>query len=355
MDILSGALYSTGTRHMNRDNLQVVFFLILLTAVLIAAAVIIWPFFSAIVLGGTLSVLFRPVYHRVRRIIPNESLASAVTSTGVVIVTFAPFFFFGFLLLQEAAHLYTTLDGAGSVTQAIQSVRELPYGDQVFAWLRTIDLQGLVRRVSGVVVDNIGPVFSSAFGAMVTILLSILVMYYSFKDGSALRKKIIELSPLVNKYDRDIFSRLQLAVNSVVRGSLLVALLQGISTGIGFAIFGVPNPALWGGLAAVAALIPHMGTAIIILPAILFLFAVGQVGSAVGLAIWGFIAVGLIDNLLGPKFMQQGLHIHPLLILLAVLGGLTLFGPIGFLLGPLVISLLFALLDVYQALIPESK
>lgn len=209
--------------------------------------------------------------------------------------------------------------------------------------------------MSGTIVNNIGPVFSSAFSAVVTILLSVLVMYYSFKDGGVLRQKIIELSPLVNKYDRDIFSRLQMAVNSVIRGSLLIALLQGISTGIGFAIFGVPNPALWGGIAAVAALIPNLGTAIVSVPAILFLFATGQVGAAIGLAIWALVAVGLIDNLLGPKFIQQGLHIHPLLILLAVLGGLTLFGPIGFLLGPLVMALLFALLDVYQVLIPEAK
>ncbi|MEX0650288.1 MAG: AI-2E family transporter [Candidatus Andersenbacteria bacterium] len=339
---------------MNRDNLQIVFFIILLTVVLLLAAYIFWPFLSAVVLGSTLAVLFRPAYRKVRQLIPNESLASLITSTGVVVIIFTPVLFFGFLLVREAAHLYTSLGGTPTVSETLQSVRSLPYGDSIAEWLSTVDIQSMIRRISGAVVNNIGPAFSSAVGAIVTILLSVLIMYYLFKDGRALRRKIVELSPLVNRHDQNIFSRLHLAVLSVVRGSLLIAILQGFSTGVGFAIFGVPNPVLWGGIAAVAALIPNLGTALVSTPAVIYLFAFGSVGQSIGLAIWAIVAVGLIDNLLGPKFIQQGLHIHPLLILLSVLGGLALFGPIGFLLGPLIIALLFALLDVYQALIPGT-
>ncbi|MEX1111851.1 MAG: AI-2E family transporter [Candidatus Andersenbacteria bacterium] len=339
---------------MDRNNLQIVFFLILLTAVLLLAGYLFWPFLSAVVLGGTLSVLFRPLYRHVRNVLPNESLASLVTSAGVVVVIFAPFFLFGFLLVREAAELYTSLGGATSVTNTLQNVRELPYGEAISEWVRTIDIQNLIRRLSEAVVNNVGPAFSSAVGAVVTILLSVLVMYYLFKDGPALRKKLVELSPLVNTHDDKIFARLHLAVLSVVRGSLLIAVLQGFATGVGFTLFGVPNPVLWGGVAAVAALIPSFGTAIVSVPAILYLFAIGAVPQSIGLAIWAMVAVGLIDNLLGPKFIQRGMHIHPLVILLSVLGGLTLFGPIGFLLGPLTIALLFALLDVYQVLIPDK-
>jgi len=140
-------------------------------------------------------------------------------------------------------------------------------------------------------------------------------------------------------------------VNSVVKGSLIVGVVQGVLTGVGFALFGVPNPALWATIAAIASLIPTIGTGLVLIPGISYLFLVGASSNAIGLIIWGVFAVGLVDNFLGPKLIERGVKIHPFLILLSVLGGIGLFGPIGFLAGPLILSWLFALLDMYPALI----
>jgi predicted PurR-regulated permease PerM len=140
----------------------------------------------------------------------------------------------------------------------------------------------------------------------------------------------------------------------VIKGSLLIALIQGMVSGTGFAIFGVPNPVLLGSVAIIAALIPNVGTAVVLTPAILYLYLTDQVWQSAGLLIWGITAVGLIDNLLGPTLIGRSSKIHPLLILLAVLGGLAFFGPLGFILGPLVISLLFAVLDIYERLLPRN-
>lgn len=104
-----------------------------------------------------------------------------------------------------------------------------------------------------------------------------------------------------------------------------------------------------------AALIPGIGTALVLTPAIMFLFLKGEVFSGVGLIAWGMGAVGLVDNFLGPKLVGRGMRLHPLIILLSVLGGIGFFGPIGFLLGPLTISLLFALLNIYSSLTTKEK
>ena len=100
----------------------------------------------------------------------------------------------------------------------------------------------------------------------------------------------------------------------------------------------------WGVVAALAALIPGIGTALVLLPAIGYLFFTGSTGMAIGLLVWGFVAVGLIDNFLGPILVNRGVKIHPFLILLSIFGGPSFFGPIGFVLGPLIVALLFALL-----------
>jgi predicted PurR-regulated permease PerM len=144
------------------------------------------------------------------------------------------------------------------------------------------------------------------------------------------------------------------AVYSIFAGSIIVALVQGILTGIGFTIFGVPNPALWGSIASVAALIPGVGTALVVVPGILYLFFTGSTGYAIGLLVWGILAVSLIDNFLGPILVNRGVKIHPFLILLSVLGGLIFFGPVGFLLGPIILAFLFALLDIYRSSVRKA-
>ena len=134
-----------------------------------------------------------------------------------------------------------------------------------------------------------------------------------------------------------------------------MALIQGILTAVGFTFFGIPNATLWGSVAAITALIPGIGTALVLLPAILYLYFSGETLFAVGLLLWGMTAVGLVDNFLGPKLVERGMRLHPFLILLSVLGGVGFFGPLGFLLGPLVLSLLFALIEIYFAIKKEHE
>ncbi len=112
-------------------------------------------------------------------------------------------------------------------------------------------------------------------------------------------------------------------------------------------IFGIPNGFLWGTVAAIAALIPGIGTALVFIPAIAFLFFIGNIPQALGLLAWGALAVGLIDNILGPKLVGRGMQLHSLLVLLSVLGEIIFFGPSGIFLGPLSLSLLFVLLSIY--------
>ncbi len=118
--------------------------------------------------------------------------------------------------------------------------------------------------------------------------------------------------------------------------------------GVGLWIFGVPNPALWGVLTGIASLVPTIGTALVAIPAILFLFAIGNNGAALGLSIWSVIIVGTIDNLLNPIIVGNKIDVPPLLILFAVLGGIALMGPVGILIGPLTVSFLYTLVSIYR-------
>jgi predicted PurR-regulated permease PerM len=127
----------------------------------------------------------------------------------------------------------------------------------------------------------------------------------------------------------------------------LVALLRGVFTALGFFFFGIPNPVLWGAIAGIAGLIPAIGIIVVFVPAILFTFYASGLPFALGLLVWGLLVVGLIDNVLAPRMVGKGMQVHSLFVLLAIFGGISYFGPLGIFLGPLTLSLLFALLSVY--------
>jgi predicted PurR-regulated permease PerM len=121
-----------------------------------------------------------------------------------------------------------------------------------------------------------------------------------------------------------------------------------VLTGIGMSLFGVPNAALFGVLAGIASLIPSIGTALVAVPAIIFLLATGHPANAIGFAIWSGALVGMVDNFLNPYIVGTKLQVPPLLILFSVLGGISLMGPVGILIGPLTMSLLYVLMSLYR-------
>jgi len=197
--------------------------------------------------------------------------------------------------------------------------------------------------------NNIANIFSTTVSVLFSFVLLLLTIFYFLKDGENWKKTLLRLSPLSGVADQKIITRLAETITGVVRGYLLIALIQGILMGIGLTIFHVPNAAIWAVVAGIASIVPPFGTAIVSVPAVIFLFATGHTGYSIGLLIWATIIVGTGDNLLNPYIVGQKINIPPFLILFSVLGGISLLGPIGILIGPLTIGLLYTLTEIYQS------
>ncbi len=339
---------------MNHKKSELYFLLLLLFGIFVLAFFIFQPFLYALILAIVFATVFRPVYKRAFIITRKRSaLAALLTTMSVLIIIIAPLLLLGMQIFQEATQLYTSLVGNGNATDLSRSVNDVIQNLLKLSPVPlefSIDVSQYLKQGLSWLLQHIGPLFANVARVMMSIFIFLIALYYLFKDGDRLKKAIVAFSPLQDIHDETIFNKLALAINSVMRGSLTVALVQGVLTAIGFSIFGVPNAALWGSVAAIAALIPGVGTALVIFPATLFLFFSGDTFFAFGLLAWGVLAVGLVDNFLGPKLVEQGMKLHPFLILLSILGGVGFFGPIGFLLGPLVLSLLFTLLEIYTLL-----
>lgn len=317
------------------------------------------PFLVALVLAVVSAVVFYPVYKRIYRRMPKwPSSAALLTLLGVVMFIFVPAVFLGMQIFQEAGQFYAHLSAGGgkdgilgAIDIALRKIQNLFPITQGFV----IDVDQYMKQGLEWFLQNLGLVFSNLSKILLSFFVFMIAFYYLLKDGSKIKEFVLTLSPLGDDDDLEILRKLEAATNGVVKGRLLISLVQGALTTLGFLIFGVPNPVLWGSVAAIASLVPGVGTMIVFAPATIFLFLTEGLLPGLGIFAWGVIMVGLADNVLGPTLLGRGTKLHPLLVLLSVLGGLIFFGPIGIFLGPLVVSLLLALLDLHFIVTNSKK
>lgn len=345
---------------LHERKLEVYLFFILLVVALYVVFSIFSPYLYAIILAGIFAVIFSPVHRKISKYLhKHKGLSAFLTVLAVILVVLLPLVFFGTQLSDEVKALYdyvfrdaSNISFVGRLTEVINNLtaRFTPFGLHLPIF-DALDTENYFLQALAWARSHFGDIFSGLAKVFVNLFLFLIALYYFIKDGHKFKKHIIEISPFKDERDETIIEKLRVAILSIVRGSILVALIQGILTITGFSIFGVPSPVLWGSMAIVAALIPGVGTALIILPAVLFLIFTGSLGAGLGLLAWGIVAVGLVDNLIGPSLVEKGVNIHPFLILISALGGIGYFGAIGFMFGPIALSFLFALLDIYKTII----
>jgi predicted PurR-regulated permease PerM len=336
-------------------KLQIYFFFILFCIVSVLTFFVYRPFFQVIALAAIFAVILNPFYKKTLSVFGGKKGLSATFVLVIALIfIITPIYFLVGQVFSESQMLYESLKGNETdfmtkFTTAIERpVREIYPNFSLNFGARFGDFAGFIS-------SNIGPLVSGTALALFEILVAILALFFFLKDGEYFVAGFMKISPLDDKYDHEILSKLEKTITYVLRSELLIDLVQGLLAGFGFFIFGVPNAALWGTLATIAAPIPGLGTSIITIPAVFYLLFTGNDPAALGLFFWAMLIVGLIDNFLKPVFYNRGIEVHPLFVLFAVLGGIAFFGPFGFLFGPVILSAFLALLHIYRIFILEEK
>jgi predicted PurR-regulated permease PerM len=338
---------------MDKKHHSYYFLLLALAASIVVVYFIAKPFLGPLILATVFTFLFQPIYQKSLKYLKNrESWAAFLTTITAIILVLLPISFLGTQIFKESSQLYQSLvrEGSGGFVGSLENLLNQIRTILPIPAHFELNFDQYVKQGLEVLIQKFGTVFSSFAKILLNAFVFLIAFFFFLKDGHKLKNYFVALSPLEDADDEFIVSRLKSAVSAAMKGNLAIGLIQGVLTGIGFAIFGVPNAVLWGGVAAIAAFLPGIGTALVITPAIIFLFLIGNTFGGVGLLVWGVTAVGLIDNFLGPKLVGHGMQLHPLAVFIAVLGGMAFFGPLGFLLGPLTMSVCMALIDIYASL-----
>lgn len=336
------------TDFMNTNKNERYFFFGVLLLTVFVTGVILLPFINVIILSIAFAVVCSPLYRLFNKVFKGrvQWLSSLLTVIIFLAVLCVPLIFIGSTIFHESTTLYTKLIQGGEYTTYIDRINEsltrvVPEGIPVNV---ETSIQNGVRIIS----ENVAGVFATTVQTIFALVLLIITMFYLLKDGPRFRTALVRLSPLSDGDDEKILMKLKNAINGVMRGYVLVGLIQGVMMGVGLTLFGVPNAALLGLLAGIASFIPTIGTSLVGVPVLIYLFFTGTPLQLIGFLIWSLTMVGMVDNVLNPILVGRSIKLSPVIVMFAVLGGIALLGPVGILIGPLVVSLLYTLLSIYQ-------
>lgn len=343
------------------------FLLLLVIGISLLFFAMIRPFITALFLGAIFSGLAQPVYRRlVRWFKGRKALASFTTLVLFFIVILGPLGGFMGIVTNQALQVSESVgpwvqQQMSQPDQLDRLIGRLPFADALAPYTDQIQQKAaeLAGSLGGFVVRSLAAVTRGTVQVLFLLFVMLYAMFFFLKDGGSVLGKILYYMPLSDQHEQRMLDKFVSVTRAMVKGTLLIGIVQGALAGAGFAVVGIPAAAFWGTVMAVLSIVPGVGTALVWGPAVIYLFAVGQTGAGIGLLVWCGAIVGTVDNLMRPWLVGRDTQMPDLLILLGTLGGLFLFGAAGVLIGPIVAALFITVWELYgeafRELLPEAR
>ena len=337
--------------------------LLLVVAASLAFGWVLLPFYGAILWATILAILFAPLYQRILNAMPRwPSLAALATVVIIVVIVLLPVGLTANLVVREAIAFYNGLQ-SGELTFRLD-----------FGWMRQILPAWVMGLLDRLALENFGELRdrlwttvmeSGSFLAgqainigqmtvnfIVSLFVMLYLLFFLLKDGRGLTRRILDAIPLPPAELRAIASRFTDAIRAILKGTLVVAVVQGALGGLIFSVLGIHQPVLWGAVMAVFSLLPVLGTGLVWVPAAIYFLVTGAVWKGLVLFAYGMLVIGLVDNILRPILIGKGTKIPDYVVLISTLGGIVIFGVNGLVLGPIIAAIF---ISVWAAFSPSGK
>jgi predicted PurR-regulated permease PerM len=305
------------------------------------------PFIAPIAFALALAVATQRPYDWLHRRLASDTASAAVAVVLVTLLVVGPAVALGTYIVQQSLDYTKQLqgDGLGNVRSSLE---QHPQFGGIIRWVESrLDIENQLRQLGGAIAGYAGAFLKGSVHFLTQLVIMLFVLFFMYRDRTAARESLRQLVPLSDEEASGMFRRVTSTILATVNGSIIVALVQATLAGTMYAILDVPAFAVWAALTFITALIPVLGTFLVWGPIALYLALTGSFVKALVLVGWGMVAIGLIDNVLYPYLVGDRLRLHTVPTLFCILGGLSLFGPAGLILGPLALAITIALVDVW--------
>jgi predicted PurR-regulated permease PerM len=332
--------------------------IVLLIAVLAISAVffaMIRGFIMVMLLAGLFAALVHPLYRRIERGLKGRrTLASFVTMLLLILVILLPLGTLFGVVAQQAFRISRSVQPwVADMIQRPSALSELlgslPFYDSLSAYKGVILEKGgeLVGIVSNFLFRGVSSATLSTVNFIFLLFVFLYTMFFFLKDGSALLDRIRHYLPLTESNKGRLLDRFTSVARATLKGTFLIGIIQGTLAGFAFRVVGIESALFWGTVMTVLSVIPGVGTAFVWVPAVIILAATGHIEKAIGLLLFCALVVGSVDNLLRPRFVGEDTRLHQLFIFFGTIGGISLFGIAGFIIGPIVAALFVTVWQIY--------
>lgn len=328
-----------------REHALVVVLVVLTALFLVLCALLAWPFVPALAWALALAIVAHPLHEWLARRISNANLAAGIAVALVALLIVAPAAFVLHQLGQEAARAAEAMRSGQAVEGARAALDRRPELGLAREWIeKQLGAEASVSKAIG----TTQALVTRSIGAAIGMLVTFFFLFFLFRDRRQALGAVRALVPLAKHEADEVFARVADTIHATIYGTVVVAAVQGALGGLMFWWLGLPAPLLWGVIMALLAIVPVLGAFVVWVPAAIYLLLVGSWGKAIILAVWGAGIVGLIDNLLYPFLVGNRLRLHTAPVFVSIVGGLALLGASGFILGPVILAVTLALIDIWR-------
>jgi predicted PurR-regulated permease PerM len=316
---------------------------------------VVSPFLMAVLMAAILAGMLRPTYLWITEKLGGRyRLGSAITVLLLVVLVVIPAFFLVGALVSQAVSI------SDSVTPWVES--RISEVDQLEAWLQGLPGVGefvpspdellaklgeFATTVGGFLVGSLAAATRGTARFFLELFVSLYALFFFLIAGPEMLKRIMYLFPLETEQEERLLSKFSSVARATIKGTLVIGLVQGGLAALGFLVVGIEGTVFWGTIMVVLSIIPVIGAAVIWIPAVLYLFSTGSVTAGVLLLIWCGVVVSGTDNVLRPILVGRDTKMPDLMVLLSTLGGLSVFGVVGFIVGPIIAALFLTIWDIY--------
>jgi predicted PurR-regulated permease PerM len=334
------------------------FFLILIAVVSVALLLVLWPFFGAILWAVIAALLFAPSNEALTRALHGRrNFAASLTLVTIILLAVIPAIILAVLMVQEVFGLYDQLrSGSIDVGHMItQAQHALPgWALELLGRVGWEDLNALRGQIAGGVAGAAQTVAlkaldlsQSAFGFVVALGVMLYLAFFLLRDGARIVSRFEEAIPLDTQLCRDLFAKIATVMRATIKGSFAVAIAQGVIGGTIFSLLGIEGALLWGIAMGFFSLLPAIGSGLVWVPVAIYLLVIGAWSKAAILVFCGLFVIGLVDNLLRPLLVGRDTQLPDYVVFISTLGGISLFGFNGIIVGPVIAALFIAVWEIF--------
>jgi len=331
---------------MKEEYFKKILTAIILGVLLVLAFFLLRPLLLSIVLGVILAFIFNPVYKLVNKKLKTKNLSAIIICASLITLIALPVWFFTPIIIDQSFKMYQASQQVDFVTP-FQNFFPSIFASEDFSAEIGSTIRSFVSGLANKLVNSLGELILN----FATFFFKSIVVFFTFffvlRDKDELISYLKSLSPFSKDVEEKFFESSKNITASVIYGQVIIGVIQGFIIGLGFFIFGVPNALFLTLLASLAGIFPIIGTAIIWIPVAIYLIIEGSTFATIGVIIFGVISSS-VDNFLRPIIVAKRTDIHTSVLFIGMIGGLFLFGVLGFILGPLILSYLLILFEIYR-------